>query len=94
MTGERSLPGKVSPLGGVNQKGLAAHRAGRKEVILPKRNEADLDDLPESVRKEMQFHLASDVKEVLEIALEPRAAPTEEPLTVLPAPSSAQSYSV
>ena len=83
MTGEVTLQGKVLPIGGVKQKVLAAHRAGLKEVILPKRNEADLDDLPESVRNEMVFHLASDVKEVLEIALEPRVALAEEPLSVV-----------
>ena len=83
MTGEVTLQGKVLPIGGVKQKVLAAHRAGLKEVILPKRNEADLDDLPESVRNEMVFHLASDVKEVLEIALEPRVAVAEEPLTIV-----------
>ena len=83
MTGEVTLQGKVLPIGGVKQKVLAAHRAGLKEVILPKRNEADLDDLPESVRSEMVFHLASDVKEVLEIALEPRIAVAEEPLSVV-----------
>ncbi len=83
MTGEVTLQGKVLPIGGVKQKVLAAHRAGLKEVILPKRNEADLDDLPESVRGEMVFHLASDVKEVLEIALEARVAVAEEPLTIV-----------
>ncbi len=83
MTGEVTLQGKVLPIGGVKQKVLAAHRAGLKEVILPKRNEADLDDLPQSVRDEMRFHLASDVKEVLEIALEPRVAVAEEPLSVV-----------
>jgi ATP-dependent Lon protease len=83
MTGEVTLQGKVLPIGGVKQKVLAAHRAGLKEVILPKRNEADLDDLPESVRSEMVFHLASDVKEVLEIALEARVAVAEEPLTIV-----------
>jgi len=83
MTGEVTLQGKVLPIGGLKQKVLAAHRAGLKEVILPKRNEADLDDLPESVRGEMIFHLASDVKEVLEIALEPRVAVAEEPLSVV-----------
>jgi ATP-dependent Lon protease len=83
MTGEVTLQGKVLPIGGVKQKVLAAHRAGLKEVILPKRNEADLDDLPESVRSEMVFHLASDVKEVLEIALEPRITVAEEPLSVV-----------
>ncbi len=71
MTGEVTLQGKVLPIGGVKQKVLAAHRAGLKEVILPKRNEADLDDLPQSVRDEITFHLASDVMEVLEVALEP-----------------------
>ena len=83
MTGEVTLQGKVLPIGGVKQKVLAAHRAGLKEVILPKRNEADLDDLPQSVRDEMRFHLASDVREVLEIALEPRVAVAEEPLSVV-----------
>ena len=70
MTGEVTLQGRVLPIGGVKQKSLAAHRAGLKEVILPKRNEPDLDDLPKSVRDEMTFHLVSDVTEVLEIALE------------------------
>src|SRR5438105_3593637 len=82
MTGEVTLQGKVLPIGGVKQKVLAAHRAGLKEVILPKRNEADLDDLPESVRNDMKFHLASDVTEVLEIALEPRPAVVGEPISV------------
>jgi len=75
MTGEVTLQGKVLPIGGVKQKVLAAKRAGLKEVILPKRNEADLDDLPEAVRQEVQIHLASDVSEVLAIALEPAQAP-------------------
>ena len=73
----------VRRVGGSTQRALAAHRAGLKEVILPRRNEADLDDLPESVRSEMLFHLASDVKEVLEIALEARVAVAEEPLTIV-----------
>ncbi len=71
MTGEVTLQGLVLPIGGVKQKVLAAHRMGLKEVILPKRNEKDLDDVPESVRKAMTFHLASKVEEVLRIALEP-----------------------
>jgi ATP-dependent Lon protease len=74
MTGEVTLRGRVLPIGGVKQKVLAAHRAGLTEVILPARNEADLDDLPEAVRKEMTVHLASDVSEVLAIALEPETA--------------------
>ena len=70
MTGEVTLQGLVLPIGGVKQKVLAAHRMGLTEVILPKRNEKDLDDVPESVRNKMTFHLASRVEEVLEFALE------------------------
>jgi len=70
MTGEVTLQGLVLPIGGVKQKVLAAHRMGLTEVILPKRNEKDLDDVPDSVRKVMTFHLASRVEEVLEFALE------------------------
>ena len=70
MTGEVTLQGLVLPIGGVKQKVLAAHRMGLTEVILPKRNEKDLDDVPESVRNAMTFHLASRVEEVLEFALE------------------------
>ena len=72
MTGEVTLQGKVLPIGGVKQKVLAAHRAGLTEVVLPKRNEADLDDVPEAVRSEMTFHVASDIGEVLAIALDDR----------------------
>jgi len=69
MTGEVTLQGRVLPIGGVKQKVLAAHRAGLTEVILPKRNEGDLDDVPEQVRAEMRFHLADDVRDVVSIAL-------------------------
>jgi ATP-dependent Lon protease len=65
MTGEVTLQGKVLPIGGVKQKVLAAHRAGLSEVILPKRNGADLDDVPERVRNEMTFYLADTVDDVL-----------------------------
>jgi ATP-dependent Lon protease len=71
MTGEVTLQGKVLPIGGVKQKVLAAKRAGLKEVILPKRNEPDLDDLPAAVREEVRIHLVSDVNQVLALALEP-----------------------
>jgi ATP-dependent Lon protease len=70
MTGEVTLQGRVLPIGGVKQKVLAAHRAGLTEVILPKRNEGDLDDVPEQVRDEMTFHVAGSVDEVLRLALE------------------------
>jgi ATP-dependent Lon protease len=69
MTGEVTLQGRVLPIGGVKQKVLAAHRAGLKEVILPARNEGDLEDVPEQIREEMTFHLAEDVADVLAIAL-------------------------
>ncbi|GAA1393236.1 endopeptidase La [Pseudonocardia kongjuensis] len=74
MTGEVTLQGKVLPIGGVKQKLLAAHRAGLTDVIIPKRNEPDLDDVPESVRGELRVHPVADVAEVLEIALEPVVA--------------------
>ena len=73
MTGEVTLQGKVLPIGGVKQKLLAAHRAGLTEIILPWRNEADLDDLPQSVREAMAIHLAKDVRQVLDWALEPKS---------------------
>jgi len=77
MTGEVTLQGRVLPIGGVKQKVLAAHRAGLTEVIVPKRNEGDLEDVPEQVREQLTFHVAEDVKDVLAVALrtdEPRTA--------------------
>ncbi|HEY9524055.1 MAG TPA: endopeptidase La, partial [Thermopolyspora sp.] len=71
MTGEVSLTGRVLPIGGVKQKLLAAHRAGIGTVLIPARNEPDLDDVPEAVRGELTVHLVSDVREVLNIALTP-----------------------
>jgi ATP-dependent Lon protease len=73
MTGEVTLQGRVLPIGGVKQKVLAAHRAGLKEVILPSRNEGDLDDVPEQVREDMTFHLAEQAGDVLTIGLGPVA---------------------
>ena len=69
MTGEVTLQGRVLPIGGVKQKVLAAHRAGLTEVILPKRNEFDLEDVPEEVRDAMTFHLAATITDVLTPAL-------------------------
>jgi ATP-dependent Lon protease len=68
MTGEITLQGAVLPIGGLKQKVLAAHRAGLTEVVLPKRNAGDLDDVPESVRDEMTFHLAETYADVLAAA--------------------------
>src|SRR4051794_15428371 len=77
MTGEVTLQGKVLPIGGVKQKVLAAHRAGLTEVILPKRNGPDLEDVPEAVREQLTFHLADDVSQVIQWALEAPAAQAE-----------------
>ncbi|MFE6053298.1 endopeptidase La [Kitasatospora sp. NPDC056446] len=71
MTGEVSLTGRVLPIGGVKQKLLAADRAGVTTVIIPKRNEADLDDVPAEVLERLTVHPVSDVREVLRLALEP-----------------------
>ena len=71
MTGEVTLRGRVLPVGGIKSKVLAAHTAGLKRVVLPKRNERDLVDVPESVRDELDFVFAADMSEVLEAALEP-----------------------
>jgi len=73
MTGEATLRGRVLPVGGIKSKVLAAHRIGIRRVILPKRNEADLDDLPEAARSEMEFILVDHMSEVLEAALVPEA---------------------
>ncbi|GAA3763742.1 endopeptidase La [Salinactinospora qingdaonensis] len=75
MTGEVSLTGRVLPIGGVKQKLLAAHRAGVTTVLIPARNEPDLDDVPEHVLRELTVHPVSDVREVLNLALEPAEAP-------------------
>ncbi len=71
MTGEVSLTGRVLPIGGVKQKLLAAHRAGITTVLIPQRNEPDLEDVPQAVRDQLEIHLVSDVREVLGLALEP-----------------------
>jgi ATP-dependent Lon protease len=69
MTGEITLTGRVLPIGGVKEKVLGAFRAGIREVILPRENEADLDDLPVEARAEMKVHLADDLGQVLALAL-------------------------
>ncbi|RZQ64196.1 endopeptidase La [Amycolatopsis suaedae] len=75
MTGEVSLTGRVLPIGGVKQKLLAAHRAGITTVVIPQRNEPDLDDVPAEVLAELDVHPVATVREVLELALTPAATP-------------------
>jgi ATP-dependent Lon protease len=77
MTGEVTLAGRVLPIGGVKQKLLAAHRAGLTEVIIPARNEPDLDDVPGEVRDLLKIHTSSDIADVLALAL--RANEAEAP---------------
>jgi ATP-dependent Lon protease len=69
MTGEITLRGKVLPVGGIREKVLAAHRVGLKKVILPKRNEVDLAEVAENVRKDLEFEFVESVDEVLQLAL-------------------------
>ena len=83
MTGEVTLQGRVLPIGGLKQKVLAAHRFGLTDVVFPSRNEADLDDVPEAVREQMTFHPASDIAEVLAIALTPAPDTTPAPAPAL-----------
>jgi ATP-dependent Lon protease len=70
MTGEISLKGQVLPVGGIKEKVLAAHRSGIKTVLLPKLNELDFEDIPEEVKKSIDFIFVDTVDEVLDIALE------------------------
>ncbi len=69
MTGEITLRGKVLPVGGIKEKVIAAHRAGVKKVLLPKDNMKDIDELPQNVRKELEFRSIETIDEVLEEAL-------------------------
>ena len=86
MTGEVTLSGKVLPIGGLKEKALGARRAGIKTIVVPERNRKDvMEDLPEEIRAELDIHFVTDVKQVLELALEPKAGaahlvkPTNEP---------------
>ena len=73
MTGEITLRGRVLPIGGLKEKVLGAHRAGIKHVIIPKANEADLEDVPEEVRETLTFHPVQTLEEVLKVALVPQS---------------------
>jgi ATP-dependent Lon protease len=71
MTGEITLSGQVLPIGGLKEKSLAAQRAGIKEVIVPDRNEGDVDEISEQERKGLDFVYADDIGDALQTALEP-----------------------
>jgi ATP-dependent Lon protease len=93
MTGEITLSGLVFPVGGLKEKILAAHRAGIRRIILPARNEADIEDLPEDVRKELQIVFVSGISEVIDAALEVLVANPPPPPIVTsshPDPASRQ----
>ena len=81
MTGEVTLQGRVLPIGGLKQKVLAAHAAGLTDVVIPERNRADLDDVPEHVREELTFHPVMSLDEVLDVALEPSVATARHGMT-------------
>jgi ATP-dependent Lon protease len=86
MTGEITLRGRVLPVGGIKEKVLAAKRAGIETVILPRRNEKDLEDVPDVARRALRFVFVDTMDELLERALEPRAA-DREPRAAGPAPT-------
>ena len=90
MTGEVTLRGAVTPVGGIKEKVLAAHRAGIERILLPARNAKDLRDVPEEVRSTLQIELVDTVEDVLRLALDlhvsplhevPAAAPVSTPAT-------------
>lgn len=89
MTGEITLRGAVMPVGGIKEKMIAAHRAGIREVILARRNESDLREVPDEVKKDLRFHFVENVDEVLRTALGLNDFQLRPPL--LPAPPTASS---
>ncbi len=78
MTGEITLSGLVFPVGGVKEKILAAHRAGIRRIILPQKNEADIEDIPEDVRQELEIIPATRIKDVLDAALQGKTTESED----------------
>jgi ATP-dependent Lon protease len=85
MTGEITLRGKVLPVGGIKEKMLGAHRAGIRTVIIPERNEADLDDLPSELRQQMHFMPITDIEQAFEAALLPQVVPPAVAVAPVPA---------
>ena len=77
MTGEITLRGEVLPIGGLKEKLLAAHRAGVQQVLIPKENEKDLEDIPDNIKTEIEVTAVKWIDEVIEIALESSPGSTE-----------------
>ena len=82
MTGEVTLQGRVLPIGGLKQKVLAAHAAGLTDVVIPERNRADLEDVPEEVREAMRFHPVLSIDEVLRAGARAGGGPGAQRLVV------------
>ncbi len=93
MTGEITLSGLVFPIGGLKEKVLAAHRAGIKRIILPEKNEADIEDIPEDVRKELEFVKANRISDVLTAALETEVTEPTAASYMMQAPEQASDRS-
>ncbi|UXR63413.1 endopeptidase La [Bdellovibrio bacteriovorus] len=88
MTGEISLRGSVLPVGGIKEKVIAAHRAGVQEILLCRRNEKDLREIPEDIRKDLRFHFVEDVNDVLKITLGVDLPRWDQPQQLPPPPLS------
>ena len=91
MTGEITLRGNVLPVGGIKEKLLAAHRAGIKVVLIPARNERDLDDVPKDALAELKIHLIKRVDEILPLVLEPPSPSSGEAPSMPPPPAEPSS---
>jgi ATP-dependent Lon protease len=85
MTGEITLRGRVLPIGGLKEKVLAAHRAGIKRVLVPERNKADLDEVPQEIKNDLEFVFASKMDQILDAALEEKLVPKPESKEAAPA---------
>ena len=82
MTGEITLRGRVLPVGGIKEKVMAAHRAGIKTFILPKRNKKDLEDIPPEIQRELRFVMVERMDDVIQVALHASATSLEEPAAI------------